>query len=290
LVSNKKYTLRRAQKGSNAGHKVSAAAPTPRAGAKTASQSLAPAGKLTAIAFAIAICLVLTVGAAGFFFMSSHSIADATDAASMDDSTQIAISFSGNQDDSVSDESVLKTAVKRDMSPAINQVKAEEEAARLAAEEAARQAEEQAINRAIQAQAKSAAAGGVGVYEVDFTIGREAFIAQWTERINNYLAGSPLAGYGSTFATAAWEAGIDPRWSPAISNTESSKGTHCFASHNAWGWTGGEWSDWESAITAHINGLANGYGFTLSQANAAKYCPPNTDYWYNTTLSEMQKI
>jgi hypothetical protein len=234
--------------------------------------------------------MIVAIGAAGFFFMSSYGIADATNSAQAEDTPQTSILFSDNQTDSVSEESVLKTATKRDMSPAIAQVKSEEEAARLAAEEAARQAEAQAINRAEQAQAKSAAAGGIGVYEVDFTIGREAFIAQWTERIDNYLAGSPLAGYGNTFATAAWDAGIDPRWSPAISNTESSKGTHCFASHNAWGWTGGSWSDWESAITAHVNGLADGYGFTLSRANAAKYCPPNTDYWYNTTLSEMQKI
>jgi hypothetical protein len=39
-----------------------------------------------------------------------------------------------------------------------------------------------------------------------------------------------------------------------------------------------------------VAGLANGYGHTITYANAAKYCPPNTDHWYHTTLSEMAKI
>ncbi len=55
-------------------------------------------------------------------------------------------------------------------------------------------------------------------------------------RIDAYLAGSPLEGQGVTFATAAWNNGVDPRWSPAISNTESSKGLYCSGSCNAWGW------------------------------------------------------
>ena len=67
-------------------------------------------------------------------------------------------------------------------------------------------------------------------------MGKAAFIEEWTARIDAYLAGSPLAGYGSVFAEAAWEYSIDPRWSPAISNTESSKGRICFLPHNAWGW------------------------------------------------------
>ena len=113
---------------------------------------------------------------------------------------------------------------------------------------------------------------------------------EWTSRINAYLAGSPLSGYGADFAQAAWDNGVDPRWSPAISCTESGKGSNCFAPFNAWGWTGGAWSNWSSAIQAHVAGLANGYGHTITYANAAKYCPPNTDHWYHTTLSEMAKI
>ena len=124
----------------------------------------------------------------------------------------------------------------------------------------------------------------------DWSTDEEAFVNQWTPRINAYLAGSPLAGQGETFARAAWEYGVDPRWSPAISCTESSKGRYCFKSHNAWGWGASSWGSWEEAIYAHVRGLARGYGYTISVSAAKKYCPPNWQHWYNTTLSEMNKI
>ena len=126
--------------------------------------------------------------------------------------------------------------------------------------------------------------------DVDFSIGREAFIEEWSARINDYLFGSPLSGYGETFAEAAWEAGIDPRWSPAISNTESTKGRVCFKSHNAWGWDQTNWPDWDTAIRSHVAGLARGYGFTISYSYAMRYCPPNYDNWYRDTLNQMQLI
>ena len=59
---------------------------------------------------------------------------------------------------------------------------------------------------------------------VDWSVGRQAFVEEWTARINNYLTGTALAGYGEAFAEAAWANGVDPRWSPAISNTESGNG------------------------------------------------------------------
>ena len=99
-----------------------------------------------------------------------------------------------------------------------------------------------------------------------------------------------LAGYGKNFAAAAWDYGVDPRWSPAISNVESSKGLHCFRSHNAWGWGSSGWSSWEEAIDAHVSGLARGYGSTLTYAAACKYCPPNSRNWYNGVLAGMKSI
>lgn len=186
--------------------------------------------------------------------------------------------------------SVLLSTAHRDMSASVAEVQAQEEAIRIAAEEKARAEEQAAIDQVNQAKARSAANGGIGVYEVDFSVGKDAFINEWTGRINNYLAGSPLAGHGSTFAEAAWKYGVDPRWSPAISNTESTKGANCFAWHNAWGWTGGSWSSWDIAIDFHVRGLANIYGYTISYANAQKYCPPNYDNWYRDTLNEMRKI
>ena len=49
----------------------------------------------------------------------------------------------------------------------------------------------------------------------------DSTVDSWAARIDAYLAGSPLAGYGSTFAAAAWDYGIDPRLSPAISAVET---------------------------------------------------------------------
>ena len=161
----------------------------------------------------------------------------------------------------------------------------------LAVEDVAEEAAQEAIDRADATRSRYYATfGSLPAGDVDFSIGREAFIEEWSARINDYLFGSPLSGYGETFAEAAWEAGIDPRWSPAISNTESTKGRVCFKSHNAWGWDQTNWPDWDTAIRSHVAGLARGYGFTISYSYAMRYCPPNYDNWYRDTLNQMQLI
>lgn len=132
--------------------------------------------------------------------------------------------------------------------------------------------------------------------DVDWESGsREEFIAEWAGRIDSYLAGSPLAGYGEAFAAAAWDYGVDPRWSPAISCIESSKGRYCANSHNAWGWTavgGGfrSFSSWEEGIDAHVSYLRSMYGTTLTPEAAQTYCPPTWQDWYNKVGSEMNRI
>ena len=119
---------------------------------------------------------------------------------------------------------------------------------------------------------------------------RETFVSIWTPRIDAYLAGSSLAGQGATFAAAAWDYGVDPRFSPAISCIESSKGDVCFLPHNAWGWGSVSWDSWEEAINDHVAGLARGYGYTVSVDGAKRYCPPNWAFWYSRVSEEMNKI
>jgi peptidoglycan hydrolase CwlO-like protein len=119
---------------------------------------------------------------------------------------------------------------------------------------------------------------------------KQAFVDLWAPRIDAYLAGSPLAGYGYAFANAAYDYNIDPRWSPAIACLESSKGRYCFLPYNAWGWGHVSWPDWETAIYAHIRGLSIGYGYTISEAYAKKYCPPNWEYWYSFVSNQMTLI
>ncbi len=119
---------------------------------------------------------------------------------------------------------------------------------------------------------------------------KQAFVNLWAPRIDAYMAGSPMAGYGYAFASAAYDYNVDPRWSPAIACMESSKGLYCFHSHNAWGWGFTDWPDWETAIYAHVGGLSRGYGYTISEAAAKKYCPFNWEHWYTTVSNQMTLI
>ncbi len=138
----------------------------------------------------------------------------------------------------------------------------------------------------------SVSAGGV-----NWNVTYDEFVNEWGTRIDNYLAGSPMAGTGRIFADAAWNSGTDPRWSPAIACIESTKGLYVpyGNSHNAWGWTsvnGGfrTFSSWEEGIRAHVPYLIQVYGPTLTVAAAQKYCPPNWQSWYNKVASEMNRI
>lgn len=137
------------------------------------------------------------------------------------------------------------------------------------------------------------AGGGAAVEEPSGDVvwsERDAFVAEWGARIDAYLAGSPLSGYGSTFAAAAWDYGVDPRWSPAIAYAESSLGAYCFLPHNAWGWGSVSWGSWDEAIYGHVAGLARGYGYTITYEAAQRYCPPNADYWYAVVSEQMSYI
>lgn len=124
----------------------------------------------------------------------------------------------------------------------------------------------------------------------DWTQTREGFVASWGARIDAYLAGSAMAGTGTIFAEAAWDYGVDPRWSPAIAYAESSLGAACFLPYNAWGWGSVSFGSWDEAIRAHVAGLARGYGYTISVSAAQKYCPPNWQFWYNKVSAQMSMI
>lgn len=133
----------------------------------------------------------------------------------------------------------------------------------------------------------------------DWSMSKDEFVSEWSPRLNAYLDGSALSGQGENFAKCAWKYCIDPRWSAAISNTESSKGAICIRPHNAWGWgasdsdpynLASEWGSWEEAIDAHSRGLSEGYGYTISMSGALAYCPYSWQEWYNNTLNEMARI
>ena len=119
---------------------------------------------------------------------------------------------------------------------------------------------------------------------------REVFVATWGERIDAYNAGYPLEGYGRTFAEAAYDSGVDPRFSPAIARVESGSGANCTYAYNAWGWGTQSWSDWDSAIWGHVTALAGSYGRTLSWDAALSYNEENPDGWYAEVEAGMAAI
>lgn len=240
---------------------------------------------------AVVCATVLAVSCIGFGIASAgaNSADDALSSTTFA-SSQSSASTSQVSSNVLSETLVLENTAHRDISQGIAEIAEEEEQARIAAEEAARAEEAAEMEAGEIAQALAVAQGAPLAADVDFSIGKDAFIAEWGPRIDAYLAGSPLEGYGSTFAEAAWEYGVDPRWSPAISNTESSKGLYCSGSCNAWGWGGCSWGSWEEAIRDHVAGLARGYGYTISVEAAKKYCPPNWEHWYNATLAQMNMI
>ena len=76
---------------------------------------------------------------------------------------------------------------------------------------------------------------------------------------------------------------------------ESTKGTYCANSYNAWGWSarGGGWrsfGSWSEGISAHVAYLGANYGSTLTPAAAKKYCPPTWQDWYNKVAAQMNRI
>lgn len=148
--------------------------------------------------------------------------------------------------------------------------------AQTARDEAKAQAE-----AAAQAEAEAAAAAANE---------RAAYVAEWGARIDDYLSGSALAGTGEVFAAAAYDYGVDPRFSPAISAVESSKGAKCFKAHNAWGWGRSSWGSWEEAIRSHVAGLARSYGGELTTGAAQKYCTSNPSGWYANVSAQMAMI
>ncbi|MBQ9003539.1 MAG: hypothetical protein IJ087_16955 [Eggerthellaceae bacterium] len=166
------------------------------------------------------------------------------------------------------------------------------------AEAAAKKAEEDAAKGILPPV--EATTDTTGLYDgADWHADRSVFIETWAERIDKFLAGSPLEGQGHNFAAAAWKHGIDPRWSPAISKIESSMGAICIRPYNAWGWGASdsdpyglalEWGSWEEAIDAHVKGLAEGYGYTVSMGRARTYCPPNWQRWYNSVVESMASM
>ena len=137
----------------------------------------------------------------------------------------------------------------------------------------------------------SSAASSASASHVGWSADKSDFVSDWAPRIDAYLSGSPMAGTGEYYAAAAWDNGVDPRWAPAISYVESSKGAVCFRSHNAWGYGSYSFGSWEEGINRVVSALGGSlYGGYLTREAAATYCPSNPGHWYNSCAEQMAQI
>lgn len=121
------------------------------------------------------------------------------------------------------------------------------------------------------------------------------------ERIFAFLDGrnSPLAAHAETFVAAGIAHDVDPRVVVAISIAESNGGEMKPAgTHNAWGWGGSSgprglraWDSWEQSIDHYTERLGALYDTdNVDWEFASTYCPPNTQWWYDTVTWAIGQI
>jgi len=121
------------------------------------------------------------------------------------------------------------------------------------------------------------------------------------ERVFAFLASrnSPLAAHAETFVAAGIAHDVDPRVVVAISIAESNGGKMKPAgTHNAWGWGGSggprglrAWNSWEQSIDHYTERLGALYDTDKVDWDfASTYCPPNTQWWFDTVTWAIGQI
>ncbi len=213
----------------------------------------------------------------------------AADAAASDAASALSSAKEARQ--KAAEEAAAKQKAEAEAATAQKQNAEQEAQAAAASGDAQGVARAQSAAAAASAAEQAASGGGSSAGNVDWSSDKTAFVNEWAPRIDSYLSGSPTAGTGKYYAAAAWDNGVDPRWAPAISCIESTKGAYCFRSHNAWGYGGSGFSSWEEGINTVVRGLGGSlYGGHLTQKAAQTYCPPTWQDWYANVSSEMSKI
>jgi hypothetical protein len=121
------------------------------------------------------------------------------------------------------------------------------------------------------------------------------------ERIHAFLdgRGAPLAEQAELFVEAGLRHDVDPRVVVAIAIAESNGGEmHPQGSHNVWGWSGSGgprglrgWDSWEASIDEYTERLGSLYDTDdVDWDFASTYCPPNTQWWYDTVTWAIAQI
>ena len=105
----------------------------------------------------------------------------------------------------------------------------------------------------------------------------------WINRLDNYLAGSPMSNLGKVFYQSAKEQGLDPRLSLAIAKLESNLGRNIPGGYNAFGMVAGSvpgrgrvgrWQaflSWEDAIRSNNQFIRKHWGTSANPFNMRGY-------------------
>lgn len=115
----------------------------------------------------------------------------------------------------------------------------------------------------------------------------------WIERIDNYLAGTPLRSQGRTFYLAAVDAGIEPRLMPSIAMIESGGGrvnantNNYFGRRAVKGWA--SWPTSQAAIDNQANYIVRMWGRVASPYEMKGYAVPGGS-WMAKVSSQMRRI
>ncbi|HEB13287.1 MAG TPA: hypothetical protein ENI11_06385 [Actinobacteria bacterium] len=115
----------------------------------------------------------------------------------------------------------------------------------------------------------------------------------WINRIDRYLAATPLSGQGRTFYLSAVDAGIEPRLMPAIAMIESGAGRANANSNNFFGRRAvrGGWASWttkEAAINNQGQYIAKMWGHATNPYQMRGYA--TSPVWKGKVATQMAKI
>jgi hypothetical protein len=115
----------------------------------------------------------------------------------------------------------------------------------------------------------------------------------WINRIDNYLAKTPLRGQGRTFYLSAVDAGIEPRLMPAIAMIESGGGRATANTNNFFGRkaVGGGYASWptkEEAIKNQGRYISKMWGRATNPYEMRGYA--TSPVWKGNVAREMARI
>ena len=131
---------------------------------------------------------------------------------------------------------------------------------------------------------------------------RHARTYESIKRIDSYLEGSPLAGYGMWMVKEGDRTGVEPRLCAAVATAESGLANYVPAAraYNAWGMLASgegsgliQYGSWREGITAWFDNVNRHWGRDITSAWQLRnpdYCATNTEQWCTNVQGVVDRI